>query len=508
MEIRARREGRVARFPPSGFMQSYASITIEPGVVLAGKYRIERVLGQGGMGVVAAAYHLHLEQRVALKLMLPHAMASGESVSRFLREARAAARITSDHVARVFDVGTLDTGAPYIAMEYLEGADLSQLLASRGRLPVDEAVEYLLQACEALAEAHSVGIVHRDLKPGNLYLAQRVDGQRLIKVLDFGISKMSGASAQSDALATRTSALMGSPLYMSPEQMGSSRDVDARSDIWALGVVLHELLSGSPPFDGETLPQVCARVMSEPPPPLHERAPGLPPAVYDVVSRCLQKLPAARFQSIAELAHALEPIASGRARQSVERISRVLGVKHSPAPTVVQTPVAATTADPVFHPPSTQANWGDTQPKPVVRRSPAPLLGGLLAGLAIAGGAAYFVIRAPSVNAQLEPATSVAGSTQQPAPPAVSEPAVPTPAPPAVSPPARAEAVETAVTAASSAPPPGVARAPQPASRPAPARAPKAPPEPAAKAAPAAVVPAQPAQPAQPPASTTTRSRL
>jgi serine/threonine-protein kinase len=485
-------------------MQSYASITIEPGVVLAGKYRIERVLGQGGMGVVAAAYHLHLEQRVALKLMLPHALASGESVTRFLREARAAARITSEHVARVFDVGTLETGAPYIAMEYLEGSDLSQLLASRGRLPVEEAIEYLLQACEALAEAHRVGIVHRDLKPGNLYLAQRLDGQRLIKVLDFGISKMSGAS-QSDALATRTSALMGSPLYMSPEQMGSSRDVDARSDIWALGVVLHEMLAGAPPFDGETLPQVCARVMSEPPPPLHERAPGLPPAVYDVVNRCLQKLPAARFQSIAELAQALEPVASGRARQSVERISRVLGVTHSPAPAPVQAPVAATTADPVYHPPSTQANWGDTQSKPVARRSPAPLLGGLVAGLVIAGGAAYFVVRAPSVNAQLEPATSVAGSTQQPAPPTVAEPV--TPAQPSVSP--LADTATSAAPAASSTPP--VARAPQPAARPPAARAPKAPAEPAAKATPAPAAPAQPAPAApaaQPAAPTTTRSRL
>ena len=478
-------------------MQNYAPITLEPGVVLAGKYRIERVLGQGGMGVVAAAYHIHLEQRVALKLMLPHALANTEAVSRFVREARAAARITSEHVARVFDVGTLETGAPYIAMEYLEGADLSQLLASRGRLPVDEAIDYLLQACEALAEAHRVGIVHRDLKPGNLYLVQRVDGQQLIKVLDFGISKMSGASAQSDAPATRTSALMGSPLYMSPEQMGSSRDVDPRSDIWALGVVLYEMLAGAPPFDGETLPQVCARVMSEPPPPLHARAQGLPPALYDVVNRCLQKLPAARFQSIAELAYALEPIASGRARQSIERISRVLGVTQSSSPGLGQVPVAATTADPILNT-GTQATWGETQPKPAARRSPAPLIGGALGLLGIAAAAAWFATRPPSVTAQLEPAPSAAGSPQPvAAPPApVAPPTATADSAPSVAPSAEVSAAPKVSAPAAA---PAGRKPPAPAARPAKPTA-----EPAAK--PPAPVAAPAAAPNTPP--TSTRSRL
>jgi len=170
-----------------------SEFALEPGVVLAGKYRVERVIGQGGMGVVAAVQHLQLEQRMALKLMLPHAMGSTDAISRFLREARAAARISSEHVARVFDVGALESGEPYIAMEYLEGADLAQLLATRGRLSVEESIDYLLQAGEALAEAHAAGIVHRDLKPGNLFLVRRVDGQQLVKVLDFGISKVSGA---------------------------------------------------------------------------------------------------------------------------------------------------------------------------------------------------------------------------------------------------------------------------------------------------------------------------
>lgn len=384
----------------------HASTTLEPGVILAGKYRIERVLGQGGMGVVAAAYHVHLEQRVALKLMLPHALANTESISRFLREARAAARITSEHVARVYDVGTLESGAPYIAMEYLEGEDLAQLMTRCGRIPVENTVEYVLQACEALAEAHRVGIVHRDLKPANLFLAQRVDGQYLVKVLDFGISKMSGGAAQSDMPATRTSALMGSPLYMSPEQMGSSRDVDARSDIWSIGVVLHEMLSGKPPFDGDTLPQVCARVMSEPPPALREVAPGLPSALYDAVDRCLQKQPASRFQSVAELASALGPVASPRGRQSVERVLKVLGVTPATAAPLAQVAAAATTADPAKSSTGTQANWGATRPKPVLEGYKLKLVAAVLGlGGLIGGGRAWMLAaRAPALPTGQEPA--------------------------------------------------------------------------------------------------------
>jgi eukaryotic-like serine/threonine-protein kinase len=363
------------------------TVTLESGVVLAGKYRIERVLGQGGMGVVAAAHHIQLDQRIALKLMLPHAMSNPEAVARFVREARAAARISSEHVARVFDVGALPTGEPYIAMEYLEGSDIAQLLASRGHLPHTEAVEYLLQACEALAEAHASGIIHRDLKPGNLFLVARRDGQRLIKVLDFGISKM--ASGTQSAPMTQTSALMGSPLYMSPEQMGSSKAVDARSDIWALGVVLYEMLAGEPPFNGETLPQVCAMVITEPPPPLEQRAAGLPLALYEVVRRCLEKAPAARYQSVTELARALEPIATVRGRHSVERISRLQGVAAlSPdslsVPAVTERPAAQ---------PGTYAPWGETKPPTPARRSSLPLFAGLGAAAVAAGGVLWFVQR-------------------------------------------------------------------------------------------------------------------
>ncbi|MBV9949857.1 MAG: serine/threonine protein kinase, partial [Myxococcales bacterium] len=260
-----------------------------PGTVLAGKYRVERLLGEGGMGWVVVATHLQLEQRVAVKFMRASEATSGsEAVARFLREARAAARIQSDHVARVSDFGTLESGAPYLVMEYLEGQDLEALLGVRGALPVELAADYALQACEGLAEAHAAGIVHRDLKPANLFLARRTNGSIRVKLLDFGISKLA-ASGAPDAAMTSTQALMGSPLYMAPEQMRSSKNVDARADIWSMGVILYEMLGGRPPFDGETLPAVCARIMTEPPADLRAVRPDLPPTLAAVVMKCLEK---------------------------------------------------------------------------------------------------------------------------------------------------------------------------------------------------------------------------
>src|SRR5580692_1408544 len=201
-------------------------VGVGPGEVLAGKYRVERVLGVGGMGIVVAAHHLQLDEKVALKFLLPQAMQSAEATNRFVREARAAVKIKNEHVARVSDVGTLENGSPYMVMEYLEGGDLAAWLEQRGALPVEQAVEFVLQACVAVADAHALGIVHRDLKPANLFCVRRSDGQLSIKVLDFGISKLSDNMNDSSgvpvASMTRTSAVMGSPLYMSPEQMQRS----------------------------------------------------------------------------------------------------------------------------------------------------------------------------------------------------------------------------------------------------------------------------------------------
>ncbi|MEZ4313007.1 MAG: serine/threonine-protein kinase [Polyangiaceae bacterium] len=246
-----------------------------PGDILNGKYRVDKVLGAGGMGVVVAATHLHLEEKVAIKFLLPDAAKSKDVVERFKREGKAAVKIKSEHVARVSDVGELDNGAPFMVMEFLQGQDLSEMVETQGALPVAAAIEYVLQACEALAEAHALGIVHRDLKPANLFLSHRADGSPCIKVLDFGISKI--LSSVSSPGMTKTTAVMGSPLYMSPEQMKSSKDVDHRTDIWSLGAILYELLSGNPPFIADTMPQLCLMILQDPLPPLHTVRHDIPP---------------------------------------------------------------------------------------------------------------------------------------------------------------------------------------------------------------------------------------
>ncbi len=293
-----------------------------PGDVLGGKYIVERVLGAGGMGVVVAARHAQLKQRVALKFLLPAACEAPGAKGRFLREGQAAARITSEHVARVTDTGVLDSGAPYLVMEYLEGQDLGALVSEGGPLAVGTAVDYVLQACEAIVEAHSLGIVHRDLKPSNLFLTRRSDGSPLVKVLDFGISKTEGGSSTH---LTSTSTLMGSPRYMSPEQMVSAKDVDARTDIWALGIIAFELLSGEPVWKADTVQGLCALIATAPPPRLRDLAPSVPEALEQIIERCLAKSREERIQSVADLALALSIVAPPQTRLSIERILRVSG---------------------------------------------------------------------------------------------------------------------------------------------------------------------------------------
>lgn len=305
-----------------------SKVPVAVGDVIAGKYRIDRVLGAGGMGVVVAAEHLQLRQIVAIKFVLPDALGSTEALERFLREARAVVRLRSEHVARVIDVGTLANGSPYMVMECLTGCTLGALLQRETLLPVADVVHYVIQACEALAEAHSIGIVHRDLKPENLFLTHSVSGAPFVKVLDFGVSKMEPMTGEPGL--TRTAALMGSPLYMAPEQMRSARDATARSDIWALGVVLYHLLGRRPPFDAESMPELCLKVTLEPPVPLRSRRADVPGALEGVIMRCLEKDPARRYANAAELAAALEPFAPPEARAAVER-ARLVATGMRPA---------------------------------------------------------------------------------------------------------------------------------------------------------------------------------
>ncbi len=305
--------------------ESSAFAVPRPGEILDGKYRIEGTLGQGGMAIVLAATHLHLEERVAIKLLLPQWAEDPEFIDRFMREGRSAIKIRSEHVVRVLDVGVVEA-RPYLVMEYLEGSDLDALIATGGPLPVSVAVDYLLQACEAIAEAHASGIIHRDLKPANLFLTHRADGSPCMKVLDFGISKLMNGPRNSgfDMRTTQPSMVMGSPHYMSPEQMASARDVDERTDIWAIGAILHELIAGAPPFKGDTMTALCATILKDPPPPLTTLRADVPHGLEAIVARCLKKEPAARYANVADLAAALAEFGSPAARASAERIRRVL----------------------------------------------------------------------------------------------------------------------------------------------------------------------------------------
>ncbi|MDC3959196.1 serine/threonine-protein kinase [Polyangium jinanense] len=300
-----------------------SATAVAPGTLLAQKYRVERVLGQGGMGYVVEARHVALDERVALKFLLPEYAQHPEASARFQREARAAVKIKSEHVARVLDVATLENGAPYMVMEFLDGRDLARQLKD-GVLSVPDAIDYVLQACEAIAEAHAHGIVHRDLKPANLFLASRPDGSPLVKLLDFGISKMKNAPG--DHALTRTATAMGSALYMSPEQMQETRGVDHRTDIYSLGITLFELLAGTQPFYAETLPNLCAEVLTGTPRPLRQFRPELPADLAARIERAYERDKNRRYPSIGEFAVALAPYAPPRSQSTLERITRMAGL--------------------------------------------------------------------------------------------------------------------------------------------------------------------------------------
>jgi serine/threonine protein kinase len=306
----------------SGSVTAVTSVQVGKGpprdTVLLGKYRVESTLGFGGMGLVLQAHNLALDEHVAIKILREDVQIDDDNITRFLREAKNAVRLKSEHVARIRDVGTFEDGRPYMVMELLEGQDLGKSLLDHGRLDTVRAADLILQTCDAIGEAHSLGIVHRDIKPTNLFVTKRRDGTDLLKVLDFGISK---AQFGPDMSLTQTSSMLGTPAYMSPEQMRSARSVDSRSDIWSIGCVLYELVEGVLPFDASNFAELCVMVSIEPHAPIQHA-----PALAAIIDRCLAKSADARYQNVGQLAEALIPFASDpqRAQREVTRIQRMV----------------------------------------------------------------------------------------------------------------------------------------------------------------------------------------
>jgi serine/threonine protein kinase len=367
------------------------------GQILLGKYEVLELLGAGGMGLVYHARHLDLKQDVALKFLQPALVEREDAVERFLREARTMARLTSEHVTRVMDVAKLESGVPYLVMEFLHGTDLHALI-EREPLPIADAAEYLLQACEAVAEAHLLGMVHRDIKPSNLFLTRRRDGRPLVKVLDFGISKIPLDEAELGPVVTATNAVIGSPRYMAPEQIRSAKSVDARADIWSLGIVLHELVTGQHPFPAETPWDTLAMILSQPPVPARQHRADIPEALEALVLRCLSKDRSERFPDVASFAAALSEFGSERARTSAETARATLEPpSEASTHSVVSQPVELRSeyTAPTLNPPSgstvTDGLWGSIRPRagrrPLLVAGAATLALGSIAAIWFAAGA-------------------------------------------------------------------------------------------------------------------------
>jgi eukaryotic-like serine/threonine-protein kinase len=316
-----------------------------PGAVINGKYEVLRVLGAGGMGIVLAARHLELGQTVAIKVMHPELAKDGDSVKRFMREGRAAALLSSDHAVRIHDVGRLKSGLPFLVMEHLVGEDLDHLRARR-TLEVSEVVDFVLQAIVAIAEAHESGLVHRDIKPQNLFLAKLPDGTSRVKVLDFGLAKDLAIASSSSGALTTENMILGSPHFMSPEQIRTPGEVDARADVWGLGASMVMLLTGQPPYTANNVHGLLARILADPAPKVRDLRPDVPIAIEKIIVRCMNKDLERRYGSVIELATALQ-LATGWA-PSGARMARVVGGSSAAtrAPATTVDPIPTTTPPP------------------------------------------------------------------------------------------------------------------------------------------------------------------
>jgi serine/threonine protein kinase len=393
------------------------------------KYEVIRLVGSGGMTFVVEARNVERDEIVALKFLRPEFLVDQDLVEHFALGARAASKIENEYVARILEVGTMPDGAPFVVREYLDGKDLGALVREEGTAPVACACEFLLQGCEALAAAHALGIVHRDIKPDNLFLARSAQGLDVIKLLDFGISKLALTGSVVDGGGPRieSMAVRETPLYMSPEQIRASSELDARTDIWSLGCVLYELLTGHAPFEAPSITLLTASILERPSPSLRERRPDVPEELEVVVSRCLAKDPKRRFQTVSQLAAALYPFAPRRARLSVEHCSQIL--RHAgvtPAPFAQRT-IPPPSKVPIDLAVTLQRAAGSTtrtsdEPTPVDVPLPAPAparrwKASVWVAICTLVAAGAFAVR-PIFDAMLAGATSIVQETAPPAVPA------------------------------------------------------------------------------------------
>jgi serine/threonine protein kinase len=429
-------------------------VELAPGTILLGKYRIDELIGSGGMGNVVRASHLYLRQAFAIKIMLPQMAESDSTKQRFLREAQATVRLKGEHCARVMDVGVTPEGAPFMVMEFLDGNDLNQILRHHGPQVPPIVVDLMLQACEGIAEAHALGIVHRDIKPSNFFITRRPDGSMLLKILDFGISK--APVGQDELTATQT--VLGTPSYMAPEQMKSGRGADPRSDIWSIGVVMYQLLTGRTPFMGESYAELVLKVGLEPPAPILV---PLPDGLGGVVLRCLEKDPATRFQNVGELARLLAPYASDpiAASQSAGRTIRILqhrgaapGMQGTPLTSggglTAPGPISPVQLTPRSWPPSqhTSLSQGAGQVTYPTRGNRGLLIAGVASLCILAGVGGYAISQATkSSNTRNEPHVDAPAMRPDTSP--ARQPATPGETPPAATSPAATPPATTLPTA-------------------------------------------------------------